>query len=186
MSENFQSQTTLEDFFKVPETNPPSELIKGEVIQKPIRQGEHSLLQLELCEAINRVAKKPKIAIAFPELRCTFGGESIVPDVSVFRWEKIPIQPSGRIAKRFEIYPDWAIEILSPDQKQIFVLKKLLHYSQNGTELGWLIDTDTESILAIFPGQQVEIFQGATPLPVIYGIPLEITAEQVFSWLTFS
>lgn len=97
MTEKIQSQTTIEDFFKVPETNPPSELIEGEVIQKPIREGEHSLLQLELCEAINRVAKEPKIAIAFPELRCTFGGESIVPDVSVFRWKRIPLQSWGEL-----------------------------------------------------------------------------------------
>ncbi|MBE9226087.1 Uma2 family endonuclease [Phormidium sp. LEGE 05292] len=186
MSENIQPQTSLEDFFKLPETNPVSEFIKGEIIQKPIRQAEHSLLQLEICEAINRVAKTQKIAIAFPELRCTFGGESIVPDVSVFRRERIPLQSSGRIAQRFEIYPDWAIEILSPEQKQIFVLKKLLHYSQNGTDLGWLIDSETESILAIFPGQQVEIFQGATQLPVISGIPLELTAKQIFNWLTLS
>ncbi|OKH40788.1 hypothetical protein NIES2119_00270 [[Phormidium ambiguum] IAM M-71] len=186
MSENIQPQTSLEDFFKLPETNPVSEFIKGEIIQKPIRQAEHSLLQLEICEAINRAAKTQKIAIAFPELRCTFGDESIVPDVSVFRWEKIPIQSSGRIAQRFEIYPDWAIEILSPQQKQTFVLKKLLHYSQSGTDLGWLIDSETESILVIFPGQQVEIFQGSTQLPVIYGIPLKLTAQQIFSWLTLS
>ncbi|MFB2836936.1 Uma2 family endonuclease [Floridanema evergladense] len=186
MTGNIQSKSSLEDFFKSPETNPASEFIKGEIIQKPIRQGEHSLLQLEICEEINRVAKKPKIAIAFPELRCTFGGESIVPDVSVFRWERIPTKSSGRIANRFEIYPDWAIEILSPDQKQTLVLSKLLHCSQNGTELGWLIDLDTESIIAMFPGQQIEIFQGTNQLPVINGIPLELTAKQIFSWLSFS
>lgn len=66
------------------------------------------------------------------------------------------------------------------------MLGKLLHCSQNSTELGWLIDSATESIIAIFPGQQVEIFQGATQLPVIDGIPLQLTAEQIFSWLTFS
>lgn len=186
MNENIQSPNRLEDFFNFPETNPASEFIKGEIIQKPIRQGENSLLRLEICEAINRVAKSQKIAIAFPELRCTFGGESIVPDLSVFRWERIPVQSSGRIANSFEIYPDWAIEILSPDQKQTLVLSKLLHCSQNGTELGWLIDSETESIITIFPNQRIEIFQGATKLPVIEGITLELTAEQLFTWLTFS
>ncbi len=179
-------KSILKEFLQLPETKPASEFINREIIQKPMPQGEHSLLQIEVCEAINRVAKSPKIAYAFPELRCTFGGDSIIPDIAVFRWERIPIEPSGKIANRFEIHPDWAIEILSPDQNQIKVLSKLLHCSRNGTELGWLIDSETESILAIFPGQRVEIFTGATQLPVLDGIQLELTVEQVFGWLTFS
>lgn len=72
---------TLEEFLKLPETKPASEFVNGEIILKPMPQGEHSLLQGELCEAINQVAKSQRVAIAFPELRCTFGGESIIPDV---------------------------------------------------------------------------------------------------------
>lgn len=186
MSTTIKFKPTLGEFLQLPETKPASEFINQKITQKPMPQGEHSRLQIKLCTVINQIAEKPKIAYAFPELRCTFGGQSIVPDISVFRWERIPVQSSGRIANRFEIHPDWAIEILSPDQQQTLVLSKLLHCSQNGTELGWLIDSETESILAIFPNQRVEIFQGATQLPVMNGIPLELTAEQIFSWLTFN
>ncbi|MBW4543187.1 MAG: Uma2 family endonuclease [Symplocastrum torsivum CPER-KK1] len=174
---------TLEEFLKLPETKPVSEFINGEIIQKPMPQGEHSLLQGELCEAINRVAKPQKIAIAFPELRCTFGGDAIVPDIVVFRWERIPLRPSGRIANRFEIHPDWSIEILSPDQSQTKVLGKLLHCSQHGTELGWLIDPEEESILVVFPEQRVQLLRGTAPLPILSEIELELTVEQVFGWL---
>jgi Uma2 family endonuclease len=175
---------TLDEFLQLPETKPASEFLNGEIIQKPMPQGEHSLIQITFCEVINGVAKSPKIAHAFPELRCTFGGSSIVPDVSVFRWERIPLTSSGRIANRFDIYPDWAIEILSPDQRQTKVLSNLLHCSRNGTELGWLIYPEDESILAVFPGQQVEIYTGASQLPILNGIELELTVEEVFSWLT--
>ena len=88
---------------------------------------------------------------AFLELRCTFGGVSIVPDISVFRWEKIPTQSSGRIANRFNIHPDWAIEILSPDQSLTKVLRNLLHCSQHGAELGWLIAPDDGTVTGIRP-----------------------------------
>jgi Uma2 family endonuclease len=175
---------TLDEFLQLPETKPASELINGEIIQKPMPQGEHSLIQITFCEVINGVAKSPKIAHAFPELRCTFGNSSIVPDVSVFRWERIPLTSSGRIANRFEIHPDWAIEILSPDQRQTKVLSNLLHCSRNGTELGWLIYPEDESVLAVLPGQQVEIYTGASQLPILNGIELELTVEEVFSWLT--
>lgn len=174
---------TLEEFLKLPETKPASEFINQKIIQKPMPQGEHSLLQGELCEAINRVAKPQKIAIAFPELRCTFGGDAVVPDVVVFRWERIPVRPSGRIANRFEIHPDWSIEILSPDQSQTKVLGKLLHCSQHGTELGWLVDPEEESILVVFPEQRVQLLRGTAPLPILSEIELVLTVEQVFGWL---
>ncbi|MCC5641683.1 Uma2 family endonuclease [Nostoc sp. CHAB 5824] len=181
-----QPQLTLEEFLKLPETEPASDFINGEIIQKPMPEGEHSLLRGKAFEVINKLAESQKIALALPELRCTFGGASIVPDVSVFRWGRIPKTPSGRIVNRFEIHPDWAIEILSPDQKFTKVLSKLLHCSRNGTELGWLINPEDESVLGIFPGQRVELYDAAEKLPILDGIELELTVEQVFGWLSFT
>ncbi|MGB7415278.1 MAG: Uma2 family endonuclease [Thermosynechococcaceae cyanobacterium] len=39
---------TLDDFLQRPETEPASEYIDGQIIQKPMPQGEHSTLQLDL------------------------------------------------------------------------------------------------------------------------------------------
>ncbi|VXD19883.1 conserved hypothetical protein [Planktothrix serta PCC 8927] len=186
MTTVIQAQLTLEEFLKLPETKPASEFIQGKITHKPMPQGEHSRLQGKLCAVINQITEPSKIAYAFPELRCTFGGLSIVPDVSVFRWERIPLLPSGRIVNRFEIHPDWSIEILSPEQSQTKILGKLLHCLSNGTELGWLIDPEAESILAVFPGQRVELYQGGAKLPILAGIELELTTEMVFSWLNLS
>jgi len=69
---------TLEEFLKLPETKPSLEYINGQVIQKPMPQGKHSKLQGKLVTAINEVVESRKIALAFPELRCTFGGCSNV------------------------------------------------------------------------------------------------------------
>lgn len=76
---------TLAEFLERPETKPAKEYMDGQVIQKPMPQGKHSALQGELVPAINSIVKLKRIARAFPELRCTFGGRSIVPDVVVFR-----------------------------------------------------------------------------------------------------
>jgi Uma2 family endonuclease len=174
---------TLEAFLQLPETKPASEFIHGQIIQKPMPQGEHSTLQGELVTTINAIAKSQKIACAFPELRCTFGGASIVPDVAVFRWQRIPRSASGRVANRFELYPDWAIEILSPDQSQTKVLENLLHCSQHGTELGWLLAPDDESILAVFPESRVKFYRGSETLPILEGIALSLSPAEIFSWL---
>lgn len=176
---------TIEEFLQLPETEPASEFINGKIIQKPMPQGEHSQLQIDLCETINQIAKPQKIAKAFPELRCVFGGLAIIPDITVFRWERIPRLPSGRIANRFEIYPDWAIEILSPDQKYKQVLAKLLHCAEYGTELGWLLDAEDESILVVDSDRRVRELKNSDLLPVLTGISLELNVQQVFSWLIF-
>lgn len=174
---------TLEEFLEQPETKPPQEFLNGEIVQKPMPQGEHSRLQTKLCNFINQVVESPKIAYAFSELRCTFGGRSIIPDISIFRWERIPVTPSGRIVNRFQTYPDWSIEILSADQHLTRVLGNLLHCSQQGTELGWLINPEEESILIVLAEQRVQLLQNKTILPVLAGIELELTVDQVFAWL---
>ncbi len=174
---------SLEEFLQLPETKPASEFIDGKISQKPMPQGIHSLLQYKLCLTINELAEKTKIAFAFPELRCVFGGNVLVPDVAVFRWQRIPRNASGRLANRFEIHPDWSIEILSPEQSQTRVLKNLLHCSEHGTELGWLIYPEDEMVLVVLPEQKVQMIGGNDSLPILEGIDLELTAAQVFAWL---
>jgi len=175
---------TLEEFLQRPETKPASDFINGEVSQKPMPQGKHSRLQLKLCNTITPIAEEPKLAGVFPELRCTFGGASIVPDIAIVRWHRIPREVSGQVANRFNLHPDWAIEILSPDQSQTKVLGNLLYCSQHGTELGWLLDPAEESILIVFGDQKVQLLSGDRPLPILNGIPLSLTVEQVFGWLS--
>lgn len=120
-------------------------------------------LQLKLCNAVNQVAEQ-RIALAFPELRCTYstrsrtpcvyGGRSIVPDVTVFSWERIPFAPDGEIENVFNTHPDWTIEILSPDQKATKVISNILHCLKYGSHLGWFVDPDERSVLAFLPNQQ--------------------------------
>ena len=47
---------TLEEFLKLPETEPASEFINGRVEQKLMPQGKHSSLQLKFCDAVNAIA----------------------------------------------------------------------------------------------------------------------------------
>ncbi len=51
---------------------------------------------------------------------------------------------------------------------------------------GWLINLEDESVLGIFPGQRVELYEGADKLPILDGIELELTVEQVFGWLSLT
>jgi Uma2 family endonuclease len=183
MTTAIPSSLTLEEFLKLAETKPASEFIGGRIHQKPIPQGKHSRLQLKFCDVINEVAETSRIALAFPELRCTFGGRSIVPDASVLVWERIPIGVDGEVPNAFEIYPDWTVEILSPDQRTTKVISNILHCLKYGTQLGWLIDPDERLIFTFIPGQEPIELRGSEYIPVPQFITLDLTVDQVFGWL---
>jgi Uma2 family endonuclease len=176
---------TLAEFLQLPETEPASEYINGQVIQKPMPQGKHSKLQGRLVAVINDIAEKPQIALALPELRCTFGGRSIVPDIAVFTWSRIPLDEEGDIANVFATHPDWTIEILSPDQSQTKVTSNILHCLNAGCHMGWLIDPDEKSVLAYPAGQQPAFLQEPEqllPTPEFIR-DLQLSVGELFSWL---
>jgi Uma2 family endonuclease len=179
---------SLEAFLALPETEPASEFAHGLITQKPMPKGKHSRLQTRLARAIDLVAEESKIALALTELRCTFAGRSIVADIAVVRWQNLPLDPDGEISNLFQHPPDWIIEILSPEQSSILVIEKILFCLKEGSEIGWLIDPATKSIM-VFQNGSTQIYFANTepqqPLTVLTGLEnWQITASDVFSWLT--
>ncbi len=177
---------SLKDFLASPETEPESEYFDREIIQKPMPKGKHSAIQSEFTSCINSTLRPKRIARAFSELRCTFAAMSIVPDISVFRWERIVRDSSGEVANVFNISPDWMIEILSPDQRQTKLVKKILFALENGTEVAWLLDPDEKVIFIYRANQALQICdrpEQILPMPD-FANDLQLTVEIVFSWLS--
>lgn len=176
---------TLSEFLKLPETEPASEFIDGNIFQKPMPQGKHSSIQTEIATTINLKLRSQRIARAFSELRCTFGDRSIVPDVSVFTWERISRDENGEVTNSFPIAPDWTIEILSPEQSQTKVTKNILYCLEYGTQIGWLIDPSEKSIFVYRSPQQIILFDAPDrqlPVPA-FASEIELTVADVFNWL---
>jgi Uma2 family endonuclease len=183
----------LETFLKLPETKPASEFIDGEIIQKSMPQGKHSTIQRDLVNEIDSTLRHGKIARAYPELRCTFEGRSIVPDVAVFAWEHIPRDDNGKVANVFALAPDWTIEILSPAQSQTKVVRNILRCLSNGTQMGWLIDPE-EELVFVYVAQdlgeleqqpRISVFEdkeNLLPLPE-FAKSLQLTVGELFGWL---
>lgn len=176
---------TLAEFLQLPETEPGSEYINGQIIQKPMPQGKHSILRGKLITVINGLTKPQKIALALPELRCTFDGRSIIPDIAVFTWDRVPLDEDGDIANVFAATPDWTIEILSSGQNQTKVTSNILPCLNAGCQMGWLLDPADKSVLA-FPAHQQPIFleesEQLLPTPEFIA-DFKLSVGDLFSWL---
>ena len=176
---------TLDEFLQRPETEPATEFIDGELIQKPMPQGKHSKLQGRLTAVINAVAESQSRALALPELRCTFGDRSIIPDIAVFTWSRLPLDADGEVANTFTAAPDWTIEILSPEQNQTKVTSNILHCLKFGCQMGWLIDPAMKAVFVYPAQQQPEIFplsQQKLPIPEFVG-DWQLAVDELFAWL---
>jgi Uma2 family endonuclease len=178
-------QITLEEFLALPDTKPASEYIDGEIIQKPMPQGQHSIIQKKLLLTIDPILCDAGIAQVFPELRCVFGGRAVVPDVVVFEEANISYDDNGEIFNAVSIPPDWTIEILSPEQSTTRVLKNINHCLAHGTQMGWLIDPNDRSIFICMPDRTFQIIDEPTavlPVPE-FATAIELTVGQIFSWI---
>ncbi len=122
--------------------------------------------------------------MAFVELRCTFAGRSIVPDVAFLLEEHIDTDEQGRFVNETPIPPDIHVEIISPDQSVTKSHEKLVHSTSNGCPLGWLIHPERETIDAYRPGRPPERLADDGVLdgePVLPGF--RVPVAEVFGWL---
>jgi len=173
----------IEEFLKLGfiDESPAWEYINSEVIQKPMGGGKHSLLQKKLIAFIDTATSDYE---AFPEMRCSCGNRSVVPDVLVIATDQIPLDENGDIiSSGINFAPVWVIEILSPSQSQTKVTGNILHCIKHGTKLGWLLDPSERSILVYQPNTLPDLLTGTDRLPVLEGVNLIITVEEVFAWL---
>ena len=160
-----------------------------------MNEGKHSRLQKQLLLKIEAVVELANVVEVFPALECSFGGRfpfreaspTIVPDLCVFKWERIPHDDNGDIANTFDVAPDWTIEILSPDQSPTKVIKNILHCLDQGCEMGWMLNPEEKEITVFPANSRSRMFSmalaEAIPVPD-FATPLVLTTTEIFGWLS--
>jgi Uma2 family endonuclease len=175
---------TLEEFLQLPEEEPALEFANGVVTQKVSPKGKHSALQLELARRLEEAGRPGKVARAFTELRITFAGASRVPDIAVYRWDRIPVDAIGQVANEFTEPPDIAIEIVSPEQSLTALVRRCLWYVANGVQVALLVDPADESVLAFHPDRPPSAWGGSDRIDAGEVIPdFELSVDQLFASL---
>ena len=179
-----QQRMTLEEFLELPEQEPALEYLDGMVVQKVSPKTPHSGLQGELLERFNRFGRPRKLARAFTELRITFAGGSPVPDVAVYRWDRIPTAADGSLAQDAVEPPDIAVEIASPDQSVRSLVDKCLWYVQHGVPIAVLVEPKSRSVELFRPGARTGPLRGIDRIDVDDVLPgFELTVDELFQSL---
>jgi Uma2 family endonuclease len=177
-----ESFITLGEFLRLPETEPASEFADGKVIQKVSPRYKHSRLQGFLCEEFNKTLAP--VFHASPELRCTFGGRSLVADVAVFRLDRIPRDPSGEFSDDWFLAPDAAVEIRSPGQPATHLYAKLSFCVDEGVLLGVLIDPVARRVVVFRPDHYPEEIAEGGSIEGGEALPgLRIGLAELWGWL---
>jgi Uma2 family endonuclease len=173
---------TIEEFLALPEEKPALEYENGRVTQKVSPKGKHSTLQAGTVGLFDRFTVPRKLGRAFPELRTTFGGYSRVPDVSVYLWDRIPVDESGEVADEFFTAPDIAVEILSPEQRVNALVRRCTWYVEQGVKAALLL-TPADHLVRLFrPGDPMAILRDADPIDLQDILPgFEVTVQDLFA-----
>ncbi len=179
-----QRRLTLDEFLALPEEEPALEYYDGVVVQKMPPQGQHSILQPGLAERINLFTRPRKLALAFTELRATYGEFSLVPDVAVYRWGRIPRTPDGKVADRFVEAPDISIEIVSPLQSVTVLAQKCVILLERGSEIALVVDPGDEAVIRFGTGAEPRVLRGDDRVDLDAVLPgFELTVRDVFDML---
>ena len=143
------AKLTLEDFLALPETKPGSEFIDGEVVQKTMPSTDHTIIQRLLSFVFTLFLREFPIAEGGTEWRCILGppGHELarLPDFALVLRERLR---GLRGDEPFRGAPDFAVEILSPDDRMSDALAKVRLYLEHGVRLVWLIDPRTRTVLS--------------------------------------
>ena len=149
---------TLDEFLELPEESPALEFLAGRVVRKVSPKSYHGSTQYAFAEKVNLYGRPRRLARAFPETRSTFGGESRVPDVGVYRWANLPRRADGKILSDFRTPWDIAVEVVSPDQSRAEQEAKCRWYCANGVEISLMIDPQREDVIRFgADGSRVEL-----------------------------
>jgi len=179
---------TLEEFLRLPgiDDHPYGEFVDGRIEEKVAPQKKHSAVQKQLVRHLDDFAVPRSLGESFPELRCTFAGRSIVPDVVFLLRDHIGTDESGDLINETFLPPDIHVEVASPDQPIRKNRDKLKFSTANGCPLGWLIDPERKTVEVHRAGRSREelpvdgVLEGEPVLPG-YHLPV----AELSGWLTY-
>lgn len=137
MATPVHTRVTAEEYYKLPESTEPIELIDGEIIVSPVPQTTHQFVVAAVYELVKALSEGGKVL--FSPVEVYFDQENIPqPDLLWVSQERISI-----ITKKHVVgAPDLIVEVLSPSTAKLDKTKKFRLYQQYGVREYWIADPE--------------------------------------------
>lgn len=147
-------RVSIDDFLAMEETKPYLELIDGEVVEKAMPNPFHGAMVATLIWKLSNYIEGSKEGRVLTEVRHLQDDEQRIylPDVSVTLKGRFP----RGVQRVVQVRPDFAIEVLSPDDRAARVLEKVQFYLRAGVQLVWLVDPELRVVFVYRPGVEGE------------------------------
>jgi Uma2 family endonuclease len=163
---------TLREFLDHPWGDARVELVGGEVRVTNFPTSAHSLIMRAVYDALSAHVRERRLGLCFPDgtgyALPHRGHTARGPDVSFIRAGRVTLpRPQRGI---FDLAPDLAVEVLSPEDRYTEVREKLADYFAGGTA-AWVIDPRRRGVEVHAAGGELrwlpegEILDGAPVLP---------------------
>ncbi len=146
---------TMDEFLALPEEKPYREYFRGEVWEKPMPNELHGECVFQLSLAIGNYLAESGEGRGASEVRHADRSQDWVylPDLQVTLSANRTSASRGAVDRA----PDFAIEVLSPDDRTSRVLAKVGLYLASGTQLLWVIDPELETVTVYRPGESINV-----------------------------
>lgn len=129
---------TADEFLALGETRERYELIDGVVVMSPSASGPHSEIAVEIIYQLKSFAHQARTIRVFADIDTRFGPMLVYrPDVLVYLINRL----AGG-AKRRDLMPDLAVEILSPSNRSQDLVTRRHDYNHRGVGEYWIIDPE--------------------------------------------
>ena len=172
---------TLEEFLALPEQEPSLEFDDGMVTQKVSPQGDHGRGQFKLGGVFEAAGEATGLGLVFTETRFKSVGWAPVPDTSFYLWEHVPPGRAERIGD-FDVPPDIAVEVSSPDQSVGELVHKCLRYASLGVPISLLVAIEDRTVFVFRPGRETLALRGADRIDLSDILPaFDLTVDGLFA-----
>ena len=152
---------------------------EGEILIMPPAGGETGAANAELVGQLRNWAKQDETGVVF-DSSAGFtlpSGATRSPDAAWVRRSRLGQLTATQKRKFLPFSPDFVVELRSPSDRLASLQEKMEEYVANGTELGWLLDTETRRAHSYRQGLPVEVIDAPQQLsgaPLLTGFVLDL------------
>ncbi len=174
---------TAEELFKMPHGNRRYELVKGELIEMSPAGGKHGVIAGRILIRLGAYVESKKLGVVC----AAETGFILARDPDVVRGADASFVSNARIPKEgepkgyWELAPDLAVEVISPNDPASELQSKVVEYLNAGTRLVWVIDPESQTVTAYRSLANVRVLTSKDTLDGADVLPeFSVTVSELF------